>query len=83
MTKITDLTFGYKLIKIDLIKSIKWEAKFQDIGIETTLKPIKYNYNVKEVPTILRFRKSGTAHSLSIYGNLKYLIMAIKIFFKL
>jgi len=81
-TKINDLTFGFKLFKVKIIKNIKFSSTHQNIGAETTLRPIKVGYRVCEVPTILNFRQTGEAHSLSLRGNLMYPILAIKILFK-
>jgi len=80
-TKINDLTFGFKLFKVKIIEEIKFNSTHQNIGAETTLRPIKMGYRVCEVPTILNFRQTGEAHSLSLRGNLKYPILAIKILF--
>lgn len=80
-TKINDLTFGFKLFKVKIIEEIKFSSTHQNIGAETTLRPIKLGYKVCEVPTTLHFRQTGEAHSLSLRGNLRYPILAIKILF--
>ena len=80
-TNITDLTYGFKLMKITILNNILLVANHQHIGAETTLKPIKYGYKVDQVPTIHRFRQSGMDHSLSLFGNFRYPFMAIKILF--
>ena len=78
-TNLTDLTYGFKLIKTEVLKSIQWKAKFQDIGAETTLKPLKKGYIIQQVPTTWISRKAGGGNSLSIMGNLRYPLIALRI----
>jgi len=80
-TKISDLTYGFKLFKVDILNDLHLEARYQNIGAETTLKPIKLGLKVEQVPVIHRFRESGIGNSLSLIGNLKYPLIALKILF--
>jgi len=78
-TMISDLSYGLKILKTDILKDLQLEAKYQHIGAETTLKPIKLGLKVLQVPAIHRFRESGIGKSLSLIGNLRYPIIALKI----
>ena len=40
-TRLHDLTYGFKLMRAELIRNIAWEATLHEIGCETTLKPIR------------------------------------------
>ena len=79
-TKIKDLTCGFKLIKRHVIDKYKWTAHNQEIGAETTLKPLKGRDVIEEVPTVWKMTK-GKKHPLSLIGNLIYPILALKILF--
>ena len=79
-TKISDLTYGFKLLKADILNDLHLEAKYQNIGAETTLKPIKLGLKVEQTPVIHRSR-GIVASSLSLIGNLRYPITALKILF--
>ncbi|MFC2153936.1 glycosyltransferase family 2 protein [Candidatus Altiarchaeota archaeon] len=81
-TKVHDLTIGYKMMKNEVAKNITWGGKFHDIGTETTLKPIKYRYNVVEVPTLWKKRTRGKSKNNWI-NNSRYVMMALKIFFSI
>ena len=81
-TKVRDLTCGYKIIKRDLLKKYNLVGKYQDIAMETTLRPLKDGATIKEVPTVWK-RKIGDKNELSIIGNLRYPILALKILFNL
>lgn len=79
-TEIHDLTFGFKLMKSDVAKQIKWESRFQEIGAETTMKPIKAGFRAQEIPTM--WKKRGTGISTNNFlRNFKYVKFAVRILF--
>jgi len=77
-TKIHDLTFGFKLMKAEVARSVIWTAQFQDIGVETTLKPIKAGFHVEEIPTVWRSRSTG-ATTNNFMRNFRYIGYAMSI----
>ncbi|MHC9541561.1 MAG: glycosyltransferase family 2 protein [Vulcanimicrobiota bacterium] len=77
-TKIHDLTFGFKLMKVEVARSVIWTAQFQDIGVETTLKPIKAGFHVEEIPTVWRSRSTG-ATTNNFLRNFRYIGYAMSI----
>jgi dolichol-phosphate mannosyltransferase len=77
-TKLHDLTYGFKLIRSELIRGITWEATYQEIGCETTLKPLWLGVAASEVATTWRARTEG--RSTNNFGrNFRYVGMAIKV----
>jgi len=80
-TKVSDLTYGLKILKSDILDDLQLEARYQHIGAETTLKPIKLGLKIEQIPVIHRFRESGIGNSLSLTGNLRYPMIALKILF--
>jgi len=80
-THIKDLTCGFKIFTREVLDRYNFEAKFQDIGAETTLKPLKGGYIISEIGTIWTGKK-GRKNSLSVLGNLRYLFLALKILFR-
>ena len=58
----------YKIIKRDLLKKYNLVGKYQDIAMETTLRPLKDGATIKEVPTVWK-RKIGD----KTYLNLSYI----------
>ena len=79
-TKVSDLTYGFKLLKVDILNDLHLESKYQNIGAETTLKPIKLGLKIEQTPAIHRSR-GFVGSSLSLIGNLRYPITALKILF--
>ena len=78
---IHDLTLGFKLVRADLMKAIPWRSEFHDIGIETTMRPLRAGCAAGEVPTVWRRRKEGVS-SNPFLNNFKYVRMAIAILFE-
>jgi glycosyltransferase involved in cell wall biosynthesis len=74
-TKIHDLTLGFKLLRSEIAKRIKWQSVFHEIGCESTLKPIRLGMRVSEVPTRWTKRVKGASKS-SFMKNFRYVAMA-------
>jgi dolichol-phosphate mannosyltransferase len=58
-TSIHDLTFGYKLIRADLLRQIKWECGAHEFCAEVLLKPLRLGYTAVEIPTRWVKRREG------------------------
>jgi dolichol-phosphate mannosyltransferase len=76
-TKIHDLTYGFKLLRAEVVHGIIWES-ISEVGCETTLKPIWLGVPATEVPTVWRVRAQGESKNKSL-NNFRYLKMALKI----
>ncbi|MDQ7825276.1 MAG: glycosyltransferase [Candidatus Eremiobacteraeota bacterium] len=77
-TKIHDLTLGFKLMKKEVAKGIIWEAPFQDIGEETTVKPLRAGFRVEEVPTVWKKRGAGSSTN-NFTRNFRYVKLALEV----
>src|SRR3989344_3607154 len=49
MTKLSDLTYGYRAFRIGVVKSIRWEEARHPFFFETMLKPLRLGYTIAEV----------------------------------
>jgi glycosyltransferase involved in cell wall biosynthesis len=77
-TQMNDLTYGFKILRKRVIESINWESTFQEIFIETTVKPLRRGFHVEQVPTVWVGRTDG--NSVKTFGrNLKYVALALKV----
>jgi len=79
--RIHDLTYGFKLMRAELVRNIAWEATLHEIGCETTLKPIRLGLPVAEVPTTWSARMEGRS-SNNFLRNFRYVGMALSILTK-
>ena len=77
-TRLHDLTYGFKLMRSELVRNISWEAIYQEIGCETTLKTIRLGFPVAEVPTTWRARVEGRSTN-NFARNFRYVGMAVSI----
>lgn len=77
-TRIHDLTYGYKLIDVKILKNFKWEGKSHEIAMETTLRPLKAGYRIAEVPSIWRKRQEGVS-KITTWKRFGYAPFALKI----
>ena len=80
-TRLHDLTYGFKLMRAEVVRNIAWEATLHEIGCETTLKPIRLGLPVAEVPTTWSARVQGRS-SNNFLRNFRYVGMALSILLK-
>jgi glycosyltransferase involved in cell wall biosynthesis len=62
-TKLTDMTYGYRLFPTPLIKSIRWEELRHPFLLETIVKPLRLGTRVKEIPTPWKPRSEGDSQN--------------------
>jgi glycosyltransferase involved in cell wall biosynthesis len=77
-TPIHDLTYGFKLIRSELARGIAWEGTLHEIACETTLKPIRLQARVAEVPSRWTARTQGVSKN-TFLRNFRYVAMALRI----
>tara|TARA_X000000950_G_C13901266_1_gene655013 strand:+ start:1738 stop:2457 length:720 start_codon:yes stop_codon:yes gene_type:complete len=81
LTSLSDLTFGYRLFPLEIVKKINWEEVNHAFLFETIIKPIKIGVNVIEIPCTWSKRSSGeSTFQLSYY--LDYFKIGFKTLFK-
>ncbi len=71
-TKLTDMTYGFRLYPAELMRSIQWEETRHPFFLETCLKPLKLGVDFIEVPAVWRIRTEGTSE-IAFSGCLRYL----------
>lgn len=68
LTRLSDLTYGYRAFKIGVIKHIHWEEPRHPFFFETMLKPLRLGYRIAEVDApweMFITRKSSTGRAKS------------------
>lgn len=58
-TKVTDLTFGYRIYPTSIMQSIRWEQLKHPFFLETCLKPIRLGLKIYEIPSAFVARSEG------------------------
>ncbi len=79
-TSLTDLTFGFRLYKTEIVKRIKWEELRHPFLFESIIKPLRLGYSAVEVPTAWSARQEGKSQN-TFWQNFKYFIPGIKVLF--
>lgn len=72
LTKLTDVTYGFRLYPIELLNSIVWEEEKHPFFLETCLKPLRLGVNFIEVPATWKVRTEGTSE-ITLFRYLKYI----------
>ncbi len=62
-TPLTDLTYGFRIFKIEWVKNIAWQELRHPFLLETILKPLRLGARVAEIPTVWRTRNEGISHN--------------------
>lgn len=78
-TRLHDLTFGYNLMRADILREIVLRGKRHEIATEMLLKALKMNYRIEEIPVVWRRRDEGKS-KLNVVSYLCYPLMALYIF---
>jgi glycosyltransferase involved in cell wall biosynthesis len=80
-TSLSDLTFGYRIFKTELVKRINWEELRHPFLLETIVKPLRLGVKVAEVPTSWQPRPEGVSHN-PFFRNFVYFRIGLKTRFK-
>lgn len=75
-THLTDLTYGFKILKKEIAEEISWKGTLHEIFIETTVKPLKAGFAIEEVPSVWIGRKEGISKN-TFWRNFRYVRVAL------
>ena len=81
LTKLTDITFGYRMAPTKLFQSIAWEEERHPFFLETALKPLRLGIKIHEIPSAWKAREEGESQN-SLLQTFKYLRIAFKVKFE-
>lgn len=79
-SKLTDLTYAYRIFPSALLKSIAWEELRHPFFLETVIKPLRLGVEVIEVPAIWKARTEGASVN-PFLANFAYFPIALKVRF--
>lgn len=77
-TQIHDITFGYKLVKADVLRQINWEYGTHEFCAELLLKPLRLGYTAAEIPTRWIKRPQGES-KMTFARNFRFVSAAWRI----
>jgi hypothetical protein len=70
-TKLTDLTFAYRIFPTKLVQMIHWEDLRHSFLFETLVKPLRLGVPVVEIPSTWRARTEGVSQN-TFFRNFEY-----------
>jgi hypothetical protein len=70
-TKLTDLTFAYRIFPTKLVQAIRWEDLRHSFLFETLVKPLRLDVPVIEIPSAWRARTEGASQN-TFFRNFEY-----------
>ena len=80
-TRVNDLTYGFKMMRGELARGIRWEGALHEIACETTMKPIKLGARACAVPSQWTARTSGESKN-TFWRTFRYVGMALRILWR-
>jgi len=79
-TSIHDITFGYKLVRSEVLQRVSWEYGTHEFCAELLLRPLRLGYTAAEVPTRWLKRPEGES-KMTFARNFRFVSAALRIFF--
>src|SRR5437764_1321533 len=76
-TSIHDITFGYKLIRSEVLRTVNWEYGTHEFCAELLLKPLRLGYTATEIPTRWVKRPEGDS-KMTFMRNFRFVSAAWK-----
>ena len=79
-TRLTDLTYGFRLLPKTLLQEVRWEELRHPLLFETLIKPLRLGVPIVEIPAIWRARAEGSSQN-SFVRNFAYFWTGLKVRF--
>lgn len=76
--RIHDITFGYKLVRTEVLRSIRWECGRHQFCAELLLKPVRLGKSAVEIPTRWVARAEGVSRN-NLWRDLRFATTALRI----
>jgi hypothetical protein len=76
-TKLSDLTFAYRIFPTKLVQAIRWEDFRHSFLFETLVKPLRLGVPVVEIPSTWRARTEGVSQN-TFFRNFEYFKIGLR-----
>jgi glycosyltransferase involved in cell wall biosynthesis len=77
LTRLSDLTYGYRIFRTEILREIRWEELKHPFLLETVLKPMRLGRSVAEIPVVWTPRPEGESQ-MTLPTYLGYFRLALK-----
>ena len=79
-TRLTDMTYGYRLLPTRLVQAIEWEELRHPFNLETIVKPLRLGVATTEIPSTWYARVEGESQN-PFFRNFEYFGIGFKVRF--
>jgi hypothetical protein len=76
-TRLTDMTYGYRLLPTRLVQAIRWEKLRHPFNLEAIVKPLRLGVPAVEIPTTWRAQVAGQSQN-PFFRNFEYFGIGLK-----
>lgn len=77
LTRLTDMTFGFRIMPTKLVQAIEWEELRHPFNLESIVKPLRLGVPVAEIPTVWHPRMEGESQN-PFFRNFEYFRIGFK-----
>ncbi|HEY1786898.1 MAG TPA: glycosyltransferase family 2 protein [Verrucomicrobiae bacterium] len=77
LTRLTDMTFGFRIMPTQLCQAIRWEEVRHPFNLESIVKPLRLGIPVSEIPTVWYPRIEGESQN-PFFRNFEYFRIGFK-----
>jgi glycosyltransferase involved in cell wall biosynthesis len=77
-TSLTDLTFGYRIYRVEVLRNHEWTELRHPFLLECLLRPLRRGATATEIPVFWEPRREGESHN-PFWRNFLYLRIALKL----
>jgi hypothetical protein len=78
LTRLSDLTYGYRLFPVALVRAIAWEELRHPFLFETIIKPLRLGVPVIEIASTWRVREEGESQN-TFLRNFEYFRIGLRV----
>ena len=76
-TRLSDMTYGYRILPAELARAIQWEETRHPFNLESIVKPLRLGVPIVEIPSVWHARVEGKSHN-PFFRNFEYFRVALK-----
>lgn len=78
LTRLSDMTFGYRILPTKLVQAIHWEEVRHPFNLECILKPLRLGVPITEIPSVWCARIEGESQN-PFFRNFEYFRIGFRV----
>jgi hypothetical protein len=78
LTRLTDMTYGYRIFPVSVVRNIRWEETKHPFFLETAIKPLRLGVKIDEISAHWEARTEGESQN-TFFKNFAYFRIALRV----